>query len=76
MTEEGHRGGNLVEFFELHEINSKRMIPPPRAKVGPELIVHALPVIGCVTIVSGSMFVMPKWMRIDSQSFFFRIFNN
>ena len=32
MTEEGHGGGNLVEFFELHKINSKRMIPPPQNK--------------------------------------------
>jgi hypothetical protein len=32
MTEEGHGGGNLVEFFELNKINSKRMIRPPQSK--------------------------------------------
>ena len=31
-----------------------------------ELIVHALPVDGCVTIVSGTIVVMPKWMKTDS----------
>jgi hypothetical protein len=31
-TEEGHGGGDLVEFFELHKNNSKCMIPPPQSK--------------------------------------------
>ncbi len=32
MTEEGHGGGDLVEFFELNKINSKRMFCPPQSK--------------------------------------------
>jgi hypothetical protein len=32
MTEENHEGGNLVEFFELNKINSKRVIHPPQSK--------------------------------------------
>jgi hypothetical protein len=31
-TEEGHRGGNLVEFFELHEIDSRPTFRPPRSR--------------------------------------------
>jgi hypothetical protein len=30
-TEEGHRGGNLVECFELHEIDPRRTFRPPQS---------------------------------------------
>ena len=29
MMEEGHGGGDLVEFFELHEIDSRPTFRPP-----------------------------------------------
>jgi hypothetical protein len=33
MTEEGHGGGKLVEFFDLDKINSKHMFRPPQSKI-------------------------------------------
>lgn len=32
MMEEGHGGGDLVEFFELNKIISKGMFRPPQSK--------------------------------------------
>ncbi len=31
-TEEGHGGGDLVEFFELHKIDSRPTFHPPRSE--------------------------------------------
>ena len=41
--EVGHRGGNLVEFFELHEIDPR----PNFRSLGPEPSPHASWAWGC-----------------------------
>jgi hypothetical protein len=56
----------IVDGIPLQEPGTSSTCAVIIAEKRSELIVHALPVIGCVTIVLGSMFVMPKWMRIDS----------
>ena len=59
-------GGKIVDGIPLLLSNTSSTCARITAGKGYELIVHALPVNGYVTIVSGSIVVMPKWMKTDS----------
>ena len=53
-------GGKIVDGIPLLLSNTSSTCARIAAGKGYELIVHALPVIGYVTIVSGIIVVMPK----------------